>query len=207
MAQTWTVNNMAIKNYSQKKKLNFHNANDLSKKANTYDKGLSKYDRMMSGIDTWASFYRANPHIFVEDYIGIKLKPFQVILLNQMNDQDYFMYIASRGQGKTFLTAVYCVVRAILYPESKIVIASKTMKQSREVIEKIDDEMKKSANLRREISDLKTGLNDSHVTFHNGSWIKTVAASDNARGELLALLNRNIRVIKLWKKTGSPLIK
>jgi uncharacterized membrane protein required for colicin V production len=81
------------------------------------------------------------------------------------------------------LVALYCVVRCILYPETKIIIASKTMKQSREVIEKIEDMMNESANLKREIFELKTGVNDSAVKFHNGSWIKTVAGSENARGK------------------------
>jgi phage terminase large subunit len=35
-----------------------------------------------------------------------------------------FLYIASRGSGKTWLTALYCVVRCILYPGTKICVAS-----------------------------------------------------------------------------------
>ena len=34
------------------------------------------------------------------------------------------MYIAARGQGKSFLIALYCIVRCILYPGTKIVLAS-----------------------------------------------------------------------------------
>lgn len=57
------------------------------------------------------------------------------------------------------------------------------MKQSREVIEKIEDLKRNSPNLEREISDLKSGQNDSYIIFHNGSWIKTVAGSENARSK------------------------
>lgn len=61
------------------------------------NKGLSKYDKAMNGVATWASFYRANPDKFVEEYLDIKLKPFQVILIHMMNDMNFFMYLASRG--------------------------------------------------------------------------------------------------------------
>lgn len=142
----------------------------------------------MNGIGVWCSFYRANPHRFVSEYLGVHLKVFQMILLFMMNHNHYFMYLASRGQGKTFLTSIYCCVRAILYPESKIIIASGTKGQSREVIEKIDDLMKNSPNLAREIEDIKTSSNDPKVEFHNGSWIKIVASNDGARSKRANLL-------------------
>lgn len=89
---------------------------------------------------------------------------------------------------KTWLTAIYCVVRSVLWPETKIVIASGTKSQAREVIEKIDDLRKSSPNLAREISDLSTSSNDPKVDFHNGSWIKVVASNDNARSKRANLL-------------------
>lgn len=148
----------------------------------------SKSERLMDGIGVWTSFYRANPHRFVKEYLFINLKLFQVILIFMMNFNHYFMYLASRGQGKTFLTSIYCCVRAILYPETKIIIASGTKGQSREVIEKIDDLRKNSPNLAREISDLRTSTNDAKVEFHNGSWIKIVASNDGARSKRANLL-------------------
>ncbi|WP_368900844.1 terminase large subunit domain-containing protein [Oceanobacillus oncorhynchi] len=148
----------------------------------------TKSSKLMEGINVWTSFYRNNPHRFAEDYLSINLKIFQVILLYAMNHNHYFMYIASRGQGKSWLTAVYCCIRAILYPGTKIVIASGTIGQAREVIEKIDDLKKDSPNLDREISDLRTSTNDARVEFHNGSWIKIVASNDNARSKRANLL-------------------
>lgn len=166
--------------------------NKASKGNNVFDKGrnynrkndnMSKSERLMNGIGIWASFYRANPHRFAKEYLGITLKLFQVILIFMMNHSFYFMYLASRGQGKTFLTSIYCCIRCILWPETKIVVASGNMKQAREVIEKIDDMRKNSPNLTREISDLSTSANDAKVEFHNGSWIKVVASNDGARSK------------------------
>lgn len=56
-----------------------------------------KSDRVMRGVATWCSFYRANPHRFAKDYLNISLKWFQKILLVMMNLSTNFCYIASRG--------------------------------------------------------------------------------------------------------------
>ena len=164
-----------------------HKGINIFKKSRKFNK-KSKSERLMDGVGVWCSYYRANPHRFVKEYLGISLKLFQVILIFMMNHNHYFMYLASRGQGKTFLTSIYCCVRAILYPETKIIIASGTKGQSREVIEKIDDLRKNSPNLAREISDLKSSSNDARVEFHNGSWIKIVASNDGARSKRANLL-------------------
>jgi len=144
---------------------------------------LSKSERLMNGIALWTSYYRLFPHVFVKDYLGIILKLFQIIILYCMMHDNYAMYIAARGQGKTWLTAIFCVVRCILYPGTKIVIASARKSQAREVIDKIADIRNESSNLRREIKDLKSSLNDASVEFHNGSWIKIVASNDGARSK------------------------
>jgi hypothetical protein len=169
------------------------NRNKAYKGTNVFNKGRnfskkSKTERLMDGIGIWTSFYRSNPHRFVKEYLGITLKLFQVILIYMMMHNHYFMYLASRGQGKTWLTAVFCCTRAILYPGTKIVIASGTKGQSREVIEKIEELKKESPNLEREILDLKTSTNDARVEFHNGSWIKIVASNDGARSKRANLL-------------------
>lgn len=99
----------------------------------------------------------------------------------------HFMFWAARSIGKTWLVALFCVCRAILYPGSKICVASATRPQANEVLSKIvDDFMKEhdwgSENLKREISYYTVGNNKAVIEFHNGSWIKVVTASDSGRG-------------------------
>ncbi|PAV30178.1 hypothetical protein CIL05_06840 [Virgibacillus profundi] len=86
------------------------------------------------------------------------------------------------------MTAIYCCVVSVLKPNSKIVIAAGLRSQSREVIEKIEEIRHDSPGLKREISDINTGSKDPQVLFHNGSWIKTVAANDGARGKRANIL-------------------
>ncbi len=101
-----------------------------------------------------------------------------------MDISNNFLIIASRGLGKSFLISVYCCVRAILYPNSRIIIASATKGQSKLLIsQKIEKELcGKYPNLAREIKQIKTGANESVVIFKNGSTIEAVASNDNSRG-------------------------
>lgn len=89
---------------------------------------------------------------------------------------------------KTWLTAIYVCTRAILYPETKIIIASGNKAQSAEVIKKIDDLRKNSPNLNREISNIKPDAIDAKVEFCNGSWCRTVASNQGARSARANLL-------------------
>ena len=86
--------------------------------------------------------------------------------------------------GKTWITAVYCIIRCILYPGTKIVVASGVISQAMKIVtEKIPEIMLNSPMLRREISEIQSNANSDkpNVTFHNGSWIKVVPSTENAR--------------------------
>lgn len=145
-----------------------------------------KSDAIMEGVAYWASFYRKNPQRFVKEFLNINLKLFQKILIYMMMISTNFMYIASRGSGKTWLTALYCVVRCILYPGTKICVASGVKSQALEVITKIETDFLKnyswgSSNLANEIEYISTSMNNARVDFFNGSWITIVTANDNSR--------------------------
>lgn len=157
-----------------------------------------KSERMMEGVGYWASFYRKNPQRFVKEYLNMRLKLFQKILIYCMMNNYYFMYIASRGSGKTWLTSLYCVVRCILYPGTKICVASGFKSQSLEVIQKISEDFMKnyswgSENLRREISYISTSMNNAVCEFRNGSWIKIVTANDAARHNRANIIVNQLR--------------
>lgn len=135
------------------------------------------------GTKLWASFYRANFHRFAEDYLGIKLKLFQMFLLFLMNHFLFFMYLAARGQGKSFIIAVYCVCRCILYPNSKILISSGVKNQAKLIItQKIKELERLFPNVRREIKTIKDSNQECMVEFHNTSTITAVVSNDNSRG-------------------------
>ena len=141
-----------------------------------------KEQKIMETVAWRAGYYRANPQRFVSEVLGIHLKLFQKILIWAMMHFNFAMYLAARGQGKTYLTALFCCVRCILFPGTKIVVSSGTLKQANEVLLKIqDDFMKRSPILCSEIEKCNIGQNDAVISFRNTSWIKTRTSSENSR--------------------------
>mgnify|MGYP002520944444 CR=1 FL=1 len=92
-------------------------------------------------------------------------------------------------QGKSWLLAVFCCIRCILYPGTKICVASGTRGQSINILEKIKIElMPNSPMLRNEISNIVITNTNAYVDFKNGSSIKVVTASDSARSNRANIL-------------------
>lgn len=147
------------------------------------DPTKSREERVFEGVAAWAAFYRANPHRFVKDYLGINLKLFQQMLMVEMDQCNYTAYIAARGQGKTYLISLYCCVRCILYPGTKVCVAAGRRSQSINILELIQNTfMINSPALKREIKNITTSPNNPFCVFENGSIIKVVTANDTARG-------------------------
>jgi hypothetical protein len=160
---------------------------DIYKKPKKVNRTLqikSRDQKLRDGFKTWTAFYRANIHRFIEDYMGVKLFFFQKILIYMLDKSSFFTYIAARGQGKSFLIAVYCIARAILYPNSAILLASGTKNQARLIItQKIEKDLYHNyPNIAREIKNIKTGTNQCVVYFQNGSTIEAVTSTDSSRG-------------------------
>ncbi|GAA4880560.1 terminase family protein [Paenibacillus vulneris] len=170
--------------------------NKQTKAVGVYDKGknfnksadnLTKSQKLMNGIADWTSFYRSRPDIFAEEYLGLSIKPFQKILLYCMIVYNYTAFFASRGLGKSYLTALFCVIMCILFPGTKVVIAAGQKSQGMKIVtEKIPEliAQSKTGMLKREIKgSIRTSMNtdDPNVEFLNGSWIKVVASTQGAR--------------------------
>lgn len=148
-------------------------------------------NKLMRGVAEWCAFYRENIHRFVADYLHIELRLFQKIILLMMNCCTITVMIACRGIGKTYLSAIFCVCRCILYPGTKICIASGTRGQSLNILEKINLELiPNSPELAAEIDEKQSKVNgtDARIVFKNGSFIKVVTAGDSARGSRANIL-------------------
>ena len=130
------------------------------------------------------AYYRANPHRFVTEWLQINLKLFQKILIYMMCASTHFMLIASRGLGKTFIVALFCCVRCILFPGTKICICAGVRSQSNEVLNKIELELRKwSPRLSYEIEKSIIRSDEGIIKFKNSSWIQVVTSSDTARSK------------------------
>lgn len=58
---------------------------------------MNRYQRIMEGAAYWGSYYRHNVDKFAEDYLHLKLRLFQKILLCMMFWSTTFVFIACRG--------------------------------------------------------------------------------------------------------------
>ena len=162
--------------------------------------GKEKYKRIIEGAADWGAYYRKHPDEFAEQYLHLRLRMFQKILLVMMFWSTTFVFIAARGLGKSFLSAVYCVTRCVLYPGTQICIASGTRGQALNVLEKIMYELKPlSAELRLEIDEKQSKVNgtEAKIVFKNSSVIKVVTASDSARGNNI---EQNKRVAEMVRR-------
>lgn len=138
----------------------------------------------MKNAEFWISFWRKNPNRFVSDYLGITLKDFQELLLNSFMITNTGILVATRGLGKSFITALIACVICILYPNSKVVIACKVQKQADKLLlDKVKKELcSLSPMLKREIEDIVSEKESKICKFKNGSTISTTNISENARG-------------------------
>jgi hypothetical protein len=138
--------------------------------------------------DAWAefiSYYRYYIDEFACDILGLKLYPFQRLILRAMARFQHSMFIACRGLGKSYLTAVFFICSAILYPNIKLGIASGNSQQARNVvIQKIKGELVKNENIAREIKfPIKTSSDDCVVEFKNGSEIRAITLAQDRGGD------------------------
>ena len=87
---------------------------------------------------TLAKFLRNNLSFTVELLTGIKLAPFQEILLKGMLNRNFSMLVLGRGGGKTFISAVYCILQCIFEPGTKILVAGPTFRTARFIFNNIE---------------------------------------------------------------------
>lgn len=137
--------------------------------------------------DAWTefiSYYRYYIDEFATDILGIKLFPFQRVILRAMARYQNSVLIACRGIGKSWIIAVYFICTAILYKNIKLGIASGNSQQARNVIiQKIKGELSKNPNVAREITDIRVQQSDCYVEFKNGSEIRAITLAQDRGGD------------------------
>lgn len=102
-------------------------------------------------------FYKRLTCLFLNpDYIyfvckhvlNVELLPMQALILQEMWQRKFPMLVATRGFGKTFLTSLYCLLRALLIPGRKIVVVGAAFRQSKFLHEYMSNIWKNAPVLR-----------------------------------------------------------
>lgn len=142
----------------------------------------------LRAIEEWAAYYRQNIDLFASEFLGLRLALFQKTVLRQMQKNRTSVMIAERGTGKNFTAAIFCLFRAILYPNSRIVVCAVTKNQSNATYKKFLEILRRSEHLEKEIESWSTNKDGSVVKFKNGSSFLSLSAIESSRGERAELL-------------------
>jgi hypothetical protein len=78
----------------------------------------------------------------------IELHPIQIAILQEFWIRAFPMYIASRGWGKSFLLALYCIIKCMFFPGTKIVVVGAAFRQSKIIFEYMETIWRNSPILR-----------------------------------------------------------
>jgi len=122
-------------------------------------------------------------HWSVKTLLGVELLPVQTCILRELWIRAFPMYIASRGFGKSFLLAVYCLLRCALIPGTKIVIVGAAFRQSKVIFEYMDTIWKNAPILQSICSDSSGPRRDvDRCTMKiNDSWAMAVPLGDGSK--------------------------
>lgn len=80
--------------------------------------------------------------------LNIELHPIQIAIIQEFWIRAFPMYIASRGWGKSFLLALYAILRCMFFPGTKIVIVGAAFRQSKIIFEYMETIWRNSPILR-----------------------------------------------------------
>lgn len=133
-------------------------------------------------------FYRNNPVLAAKDIFGISLSPHQVKGLNDLWNHPRPLLNWSRGMSKTFLIALYIVLRCFLYPKTKVGLISPSLRQEKEILEKISEiesigiEKGRGA-IAKFVKHISFGTNDAYISFTNGSKASCVPIGGSTKGK------------------------
>jgi len=86
-----------------------------------------------------ARFLREDLYFTAEFFLGLKLYPFQAMAIKGMMKSDYFLAVWGRGMSKTMTAAVYCIFEALFNPGINIGVVSKTYRQAKMILQKIQE--------------------------------------------------------------------
>ncbi len=87
---------------------------------------------------TLARFLRHNLKFTTFLLTGIRLAPYQSILINAWFKRNFCLNVLGRGCGKTFSAGVFALLYAIFHPNEHILVVSATFRSSRRILEAIE---------------------------------------------------------------------
>lgn len=128
--------------------------------------GLTKYEQIIE-------FYRENPVEAVRDILGVDLIWFQRMQLREIWAKPYCCLKWSRGSSKSFLIAVFAVIKCMLYPGISLGVIAPSFRQTGYIFDYIDELYSKSVFFRAATSGHVIRTTERNIVkFFNGSFVE-----------------------------------
>jgi len=165
----------------------------------------------------------------VKTLLDIDLIPLQAAVLEELWFRPFPIYIASRGQSKSFTLAMTALLKCALYENAKIVIVGAAFRQSKVIFEYMES-MWRNAPILRSICDNNSGPRrdvdrctfrvnsstaiaipigclgaDTLITTENG--IKTIKSACDENKDKTILSNGEFRQVGYFLKNGNHPVK
>lgn len=130
-------------------------------------------------------------HYFIYLLTGYTVYPFQATIFEELWKRPFPMLVASRGASKSWILAMYSLIKSFIVPEYKIILAGASFRQSKNIFKYIETIWDKS-HLLRNMCSSKSGpkyssdgwefyINDSLITCipigHDGGKVRGYRAN------------------------------
>lgn len=114
--------------------------------------------------------------------LGLELWVGQKAMLLAMMRCRFVMIVAGRGLGKSFIMAVYAILKAMLFPKERIGIVSYSFRQAKFVFAEISRRYAESPTLQNACLKPPTlGSDSCYLPFKNGSFIQALPLGDGEK--------------------------
>jgi hypothetical protein len=139
-----------------------------------------------------AKFLRYNLGFTTDLALGLNLESYQELTINSFFNRNYCMLVWGRGCAKSFCAAIYCILKCIFEPGTKILIASINFRTSRRVFNEIEKFLSSpQAALARQCFGLKSKRNDQYEWEVNGGSITAIPLT----GEKIRGIRANVLIL------------
>lgn len=160
---------------------------------------MTPFKRRVCELDAESiAYYRRNCCIAAADLLGVRLTDIQKYILQSTWNTPHAVWCCCRNFGKSFVGAVFLILKAVLYENLNIYIVSSVGDQAKETFGKIEElvlGMGKTAASIKSLKDIiaketvktptnKTGFSHNpagyEVSFYNGSAIMTLNSNPSS---------------------------
>lgn len=139
-----------------------------------------------------ARFLRHNVGMSTELGLGVTLEAYQELTIKSFFHRNYCMLVWGRGGAKTFTAAIYCILKCIFEPGTKILIASINFRTARRLFNEIEKFLATpEASLFMQCFGNKMKRNDQFEWEINGGSITAIPLT----GEKIRGIRANVLVL------------